>query len=657
MESTPTPDPEIRFHRLSPWKGLVKRKSSKRSSKSKKPKRPRGRPRNPNPTKRKYKNKYRRKQKVVKKKRAAWRRRQRKPHEPRPYKYKIPRPNTTLTRSLKESPYRARLLLHPLKKVERPKFYRNLAPLSLPPDHPLLRAPMLHPPHLDPGLISPEELERQRDRLDTIRAIEKYSALASRLAGNSYLDYLQWVVIDSRSKKYPHPTPFRNCADPWQIALAQRLAPTVEFAAGIRPSRSKIPRFIWLTMPRGHDKTGSIARLVNFLMVFSRHRVSGYAAAGDKEQAGLLVAAMEQEARLNPWLAEHLSFRSWSVIGRRNSMLRVLAADGPSSFGLTPDFIVIDELTHWKNQDFWLSLLTAREKRPHSIMIVICNAGVKGSWAWDVFDAAQKSMHDNGLWWVYEAPGQMASWMNADAIEQMRSEMPEGEFLRVIGNQWVDPAIEYGFVPRADAEACMDPALSPAASSDEPNHVIAIDYGPVKDRTVCVVAHKTGDPPTVIIDRMEVFEGKDFPERRVPITRVEQWFEEACRQFKISLAIIDPFQMESLIQKFEKVLPVERFEPRGGKANYEMAQLLRSLIVSRRLRWYPGCGDVMVKGKRHTFADEIAELIVRSTAAGYRLDTLTRNHHDDRTVAAGLACVALVRNPGRRSLYTGDLFF
>src|SRR5262249_37640242 len=148
--------------------------------------------------------------------------------------------------------------------------------------------------------------------------------------------------------------------------------------AGIRRGYQG-PVSFWYTLGRGHDKTSSIGRLMNWLLAFSRRRLNMAVAAADADQAGLIVESMEAELNHNPWLKARINVRRQRVYGP-GGVLKVLAANAPTTWGLNCDLVIVDELTHWQNNALWNVLWSGRAKRPGSIFIVITNAGTKGSW-------------------------------------------------------------------------------------------------------------------------------------------------------------------------------------------------------------------------------------------------------------------------------------
>lgn len=480
-------------------------------------------------------------------------------------------------------------------------------------------------------------------------------AMADRMSSLSYENYLKYVVINSA----PDPQLFKERAEAWQWDQARTIGPAIESITRIRKGyRGK--RAFFRTMPRGHDKSSSIGRLMNWALGYTTKYFSAVVAAADREQAGLLLEFMNIEAELNPWLKKRLDFRQNRVVGRYGSNLKVLAADAYGSFGLNNDIIICDELTHWANEKLWNTLISGSGKRPGMVTIIITNAGMKGSWQWTVRERARTSP----TWQLYEAPGPMASWMNTEEARENLKMLPPSEYRRCIRNEWLDPAEDCGYVSRVEAEYCellgRDMGLFRTERGiDGREYFAGVDYGPKKDRTVLTLGHRVNN--TFVVDQMSVLEGKDFPDKRVPVTLVEEWIDKNRKVYPNCVFVVDPYQMEGTIQALQGVANIERFEPRAGKANYELAQILRSAIVNGRLGWYTGCGEIFAPDdlgiiRLHTLVDEFADLIIKPTAAGYRLDHLP-GKHDDRVVSLGMAVWRALSKERRRNLPLSEKYF
>ncbi|MFZ9794275.1 MAG: hypothetical protein ACO3F3_18270, partial [Gemmataceae bacterium] len=213
---------------------------------------------------------------------------------------------------------------------------------------------------------------------------------------------------------------------------------------------------------------------------------------------------------------------------------------------------------------------------------------------------------------------------------------------RVLDNIWIDPAEESGYLTRPEIEIALEVGKEIGATYQTSGlhgveYVASVDYGARRDRTAMCVMHRNGDG-IYVLDTMEVLQGS--PGNPVPIAYVESWIEKVANNFHNPRIVIDPWQMEGTVQRYENRLRVERFDGRSGKSNYEMAELLRSLLVNRKLAFYPDPAPLQVGNRRETLVDELAALIIKQAGAVYRFDHST-GLHDDRTVCMGMALVTL----------------
>ncbi len=300
--------------------------------------------------------------------------------------------------------------------------------------------------------------------------------------------FLRHVVIDAR----PAARAFGLCCEPWQARLVASIAPAVECIAGVRPDYHG-PRSFYFVLPRGHDKTGLVGRLVNWAVAFSRQPICAIAAAAKQDQAALLLASMKAEIDLNPWLAERLRVYSDAVVGP-GGVLRVISAEANTASGLKADLIVCDELTFWRGRALFDVLFSGREKRSQSVFIIITNAGVAGSWQHALLQAARA---DRRHWCVYEAPVNtlLATWMNPARIAAMRAMIPRGHARRVFDNQWIDrseaPLLPFELIQQCVAAGCLWNAG--AELNRQAELYLGVDIGRTRDRTVIWTIERLGD--------------------------------------------------------------------------------------------------------------------------------------------------------------------
>ncbi len=468
--------------------------------------------------------------------------------------------------------------------------------------------------------------------MDARELLRMTYALSDQMAQEGLDGFLRWWTIDSVP-----PDRFISKMRPFQLERMRRIAGPIEQVAGIRAFDG--PRACWNICARGYDKTGSISRTVLWLVAYSKNPVEIVVAAGDQDQASILYDAAKRELELNPWAQPRVKFKTKRIEGTiSGSVVKILTADAPSSYGLRPDLIVCDELTTWPTRELWDALFTARNKRPKSSLVIISNAGVLRTWQHDLFLHTQA----DPTWSVWSTdPRANPTWMDQAQIDRDCRLLPRAVAKRLYANQWVDPSEEAGYLLRAEIEACLRQGLEPHTSPQPmSNYAIGIDYGPRRDRTVLSLLHQDADG-VVYVDECRVLQGSH--ERPVAIADVEAWLSEKLHTFPNAGVIVDPYQLEGTIQRFSDRYSVARYQARGPVGNYHMAELLRTAVLSQRLLWVPGTGQHPGLAD-DDFTSELSNLIIKQLPSGkYRFDHES-GCHDDRACAVGMALLALHEN-------------
>jgi hypothetical protein len=407
-------------------------------------------------------------------------------------------------------------------------------------------------------------------------------------------------------------------------------------------SSSVVRRHAYLERPRGHSKTTDTAVQLAWALIASRRPLRGLAAAADLDQAALIHDALRRLLDANPHFGRPLKFVENAVRNPDSgSVLKIISSDVRGSWGELPDFVVCDELCHWKSPDLWHSLVSSAAKKPESVLIVLSNAGHGRGWQWEAREAARTSP----AWYFTSLDRPQAPWITEESLAEQRRLLPPAVFARLWLNQWQHSDGE--FVSLAEASACRDERLA-VAERGEPGrvYVAAIDYAEKRDLTVGCVAHRASG--VVIVDRMDVV--RPQADRPTPVKWVSHWMHSTAAAFPGVRFVVDAYQLVSVIQELKEKYPIERIEFRAGQANHDMAVTLRQLILEGRLRWYPGCGTVIGEEElspRDDLEHELASLIVREQGGGrFRFDHLQDGrHHDDRSFALSVACLKLLNAP------------
>lgn len=319
--------------------------------------------------------------------------------------------------------------------------------------------------------VSPAEQRRQeQELLSRVRA--------------SPAEFRRYLLVDTDDG----PQPLGKILDPWQRQDFESLDPAWRAVCGFE-NNSPSRRRAYLERPRGHSKTSDIAAAVSWALFSSPKKLAGIIAAADQDQARLIRDAVDRLCRLNPWLAASLEVLRDKVVNRATgSEAVVISSDAGSSYGLTPHFIVADEVSHWPNADLWNSLFSAAAKRRDCLLVVISNAGFVDSWLWPVY---QQIRADAAAWYFHRLEGPQASWITADRLDEQEKLLPALAYQRLWKNQW----------SMGSGDALEDASINDAATLASPldapeigwQYVAGVDLGLIKDATaIAVVSRHVG---------------------------------------------------------------------------------------------------------------------------------------------------------------------
>ena len=344
------------------------------------------------------------------------------------------------------------------------------------------------------------------------------------------------VLSDSPRRQLRHEiqswqvSDFQALDNAW-LHLAGRGQPTPIISPAITTS---LIRRAYIERPRGHSKTSDMAIQIAWILLAARTPVNGVAAAADREQAELLLRAIKNLKHVNPILCSDLSFVNGAVRNSRTgSRLDLISSDVGSSYGILPDFVICDELSHWPGPELWYSLLSSAAKKPSCVLAVLTNAGVGRGWAWDVRENASRSRD----WYFSSLDRPLAPWITEQSLAEQKAMLPPAVYERLWLNRWQHSDGE--FVSLAEAEACIDPQLLRVdLGQPDVQYIAAIDYAEKHDLTVGVICHHDGE--RIVVDRMDVV--RPSPLRPTPTAWVEQWIEIAATRFPSIRFVLDEYR-------------------------------------------------------------------------------------------------------------------
>ncbi|WP_020187875.1 terminase TerL endonuclease subunit [Methylopila sp. 73B] len=156
---------------------------------------------------------------------------------------------------------------------------------------------------------------------------------------------------------------------PWQREILGEVYAVDE--AGGRPVRTAV-----LSMGRKNGKTGLAAALALCHLVGPEAELRGevYSAANDRQQAGKLFNEMVAMILRSPSLTARINIRRFTKELEdftTGSVFAALSADAATKHGLSPSFVVYDELGQTTNRNLFDALDTAMGARTDPLMMVI----------------------------------------------------------------------------------------------------------------------------------------------------------------------------------------------------------------------------------------------------------------------------------------------
>ena len=431
------------------------------------------------------------------------------------------------------------------------------------------------------------------------------------------------------------PVRLGDVIDDWQARDFEALDPAWMRVAGLPADGG--PSRAWLERPRGHSKTADIAVMVVWALAFSLRKITGIAAAVDRDQARLLRDAVDRLIRLNPWLGEAITVQQYRVLARRTgSTLDIISSDAPTSYGMLPDFVVCDELTHWRGSELWNSLFSSAAKRSQCLLVVIGNAGFGDSWQYPI----RQAVRSDPDWYFSRLDGPQASWITADRLAEQERLLPPTAYKRLWLNEWASGAGDV-----------LDPILiSAAITRDGPmaggapgfGFVAGLDLGVKNDRSaLAVVGCHFGTGRVCLAECKAWSPGVG---REIDLADVEEAVLDAQRRFNIVKVCVDPWQAAMMTQRLRRRgVNVEEVYP-TVKNLTEMATSLLNAFTSYSIDLYD----------EPLLLRDLGRLSLIEKATGYRL-TARRDSsgHADRAIALAL-CLPHATRKALSAIFLGD---
>jgi len=265
---------------------------------------------------------------------------------------------------------------------------------------------------------------------------------------------------------------------PWQQDIIRGIYATDE--NGVRPVRTAL-----ISLPRKQGKTALAAALAlcHLLGPEAEPRGQIYSAASDREQAAIIYREMEAIILSIPEFADRCHVQTFHKIVAdtvTGSIYKPMTADGRKAHGLSPSFVVYDELAQSHNRELYDNLTTGTGARKEPLMVVISTQSADPNHIMSELVDYSLKIQDGTLppdpaffGCVYQAPMDADPWDEATwfqcnpalddfrSLEEMKSfseqakKIPakEAAFRNLYLNQRVDAAARW--ISSADFASCV----------------------------------------------------------------------------------------------------------------------------------------------------------------------------------------------------------
>lgn len=456
----------------------------------------------------------------------------------------------------------------------------------------------------------------------------KASSLRARLAKQDPAAFRSFLRIDADGT----PKLLGENLDPWQRQDFEALDPGWKWMAGISDVPAKTCGYF--ERPRGHSKTTDEGASALWALYAAPRLIRGYAAASDRDQAGLIRDAIDGMVRINPWIAETIQVDNNQVVNTETgSILKIISSDAPSSYGYTPDFVIVDELTHWKKRDLWDSLFSATAKRERCLCVVIANAGMGMDSSWQWFEREQSRLDPD--WVFHRLEGPIASWISKNKLEKQSRRLPLSAYRRLWLNLWT--AGEGDALDPEDIEAAIT-MPGPMLNREHHNRIrrvgagewsfaAGLDLGVNHDHAALVVLASQFGSPRIRLAYCQSW--KPPKGGQVDLEAVMNGVADAHERFFLQKVCYDPHEaalMAQLLQRKHALL----MEPMNfvGKNLNLMATAILSSFRTRSIDLYK-CPELL---------RDLRRLTIMEKPWGFKLESAqTEDGHADTAIA--MACV------------------
>jgi hypothetical protein len=335
---------------------------------------------------------------------------------------------------------------------------------------------------------------------------------------------------------------------------------------------------------RGESKTGDTAAAALLDCLVGPAGSINYACANDQEQAALILDHARGFQRRSPILKDLVISKTGITNPTNYNELRVIAADAPSSYGVTYHKCFYDELSLAPNDELWTAMWSAVAKTPQSQMVAVSMAGLgEMGIVWKVREWT--SDPENHYYYHSREGSQLAPWLDPAAIERQRKTLHPADFARFFEARFADP--KGAFI---DTELWNAAEVGTEATSGKARAYVFVDFGLTHDATAIAVCHgEKGDDGEVRVTLDTLITRRGSPSDPVQIAAIDELIVDLTKRFPVRAVTIEAWQGIGSQQSLQARLPGIKVTASWPGAASQAAQWgnLLTLIRNHRLVVFP----------------------------------------------------------------------
>ena len=379
---------------------------------------------------------------------------------------------------------------------------------------------------------------------------DKEAILNKYIAESSFdfYGFARGLKIEANSK----PILFELVMADFQRETFQDIAPSLEqLRDGKKPDKQRW----WIERTKKSSKDADLAIMVLWLIAFPRRPFLGQIGASSSRQASIVRDRIIHITQFNPWLLDYVEVMQYGIRSKKKmkddktamAEMQIMSSSVNRAHGATPDFLIINELTHVDSWEFVQNLKSNADGVPNGLMVICTNAGYTGTEA----ETWKNNALTSPLWstHILDRP---APWHNRPILEDARKmEGTESRYNRLWLGEWQSGKGDA--LTETTIRRCfrlMGPSYKP---EDGWWYIGGLDLGIKHDHSAFAVLGVNPQQRAIKVPLWKSWKPGGLT-RKVDLQAVRQYVREQAQAFHLQCVIYDPTEAELMSQDLETIV-------------------------------------------------------------------------------------------------------